>query len=198
MTDNALGVRGHDLAPPSWKILPKSCPSVCLEKLHWLAITSAQICHCFVHNECSSHRHFNSWFWDIWKENEMSNEISWTVSVFISVLHKCLLETQLAYISPTRLCLQDLESLFTYQDKVFNSRNILVCQDLWVVCLSQLFFTIFLSCLLNLFQRASVSLKDKWAFWPSGMPSWTGTHEKLHYKLFLLTPAMKMAYNWLI
>jgi len=44
-----------------------------------------------------------------------------------------------------------------------------------------------------LFQTVQVFLKDKWAFWPSAMPSWTWAHENLHYKLFIPAPAMKMA-----
>lgn len=82
-----------------------------------------------------------------------------SVEKTISALRKGLLETQLAYISPTWLCLQDLESWFAYQDKFFNSRNTLARQELSVVFHSS--FVWRLSSLLNLFQTVQVFLKDK-------------------------------------
>lgn len=199
MTGNTLGVRGRGLAAPSWKMLPKSCLSVCLGKTtlvgNYISSNMSLLCPQWASTAVVTDA-FNSWFWDTWKANEMESLGQFSVEKTILLCINAYWKHSRHF--PHSALSQGSWIIITYQDKLFHSRNILVCQELSVVCLSQLFYMVFLSCLLNLFQTVPESLKDKWAFWSSAMPPWTQTPEKLHYKLFILTPAMKMAYNWLI
>lgn len=144
MTGNTLGVRGCGLAAPSWKMLPKSCLSVCLGKTtlvgNYISSNTSSLCPQWASTAVVTDA-FNPWFWDTWKANEMKSlgqfSVEKTILLCINAYRKHSRHFPHSALSPGSWI------IITYQDKLFNSRNILVCQELLVVCLSQLFYMFF-------------------------------------------------------